>query len=143
MPNIIWILFWNECLMVKLSTVYTFSMNFYAFLWYFPLLFPKLRPDLKLFFRIFFMGFVERKILYKMHHTRFSYSISRASKSTLQSKKTHKKHLSFFKKFSFFCKDSAFLDYLKRVFCSAFQALSNETLLKNNGWKITMLDPKY
>src|SRR5579862_6074487 len=108
MPNMTCISFENECLMMKLLTVFSFLMNFYAFYMIFSSLLPKLRPDLKLFSQIFYMGFVERKILYKIHGTRFSYSISRVSKSELQSKKTHKKSLSFLENSTFPYEDTSF-----------------------------------
>jgi len=88
MPNMKCISIENECLMMKLLTVFSFLMNFYAFYMIFSSLLSKLRPDVKLFSQIFYMDFVERKILYKIHRTRFSYAISRVSKSESESKKT-------------------------------------------------------
>jgi len=118
-------------------------MNFYASYTVFPPLFPKSRSDLKLFSQTFYMGFVERKIPYKIHCTRFSYSISRASESGLQTKKRIKQIWVLLENSIVSYEDPASWKYRKRLFCSGFWALSNEMLAEKHIWKITNVDAKY
>ena len=76
---------------------------------FFPPLSLKLRPDVIFFSEIFYMDFVERKILYKIHSTRFSYSTSVTSKNDLQWKKLRLKKAEFCSKLIFFLQRLHFL----------------------------------
>jgi hypothetical protein len=88
-----------------------------------------------IFFSNFLYWFVERKILYKMCSTRFSYLTSRFFKNGLPLKKSSPKTMRVLENSCFLYEDYILWKSLKRQFCSARWAFSNEMWPVKNEWK--------